>query len=168
MPVDRDAFCRILGAFPTGVAIVTACAEDGTPKGLTSSAVCSVSASPPLLLVCVDKQSRTLDAIRSSGAFVANILAAGAEELSQRFASKAHDKFAGVVWEPAGSAGGAPILVDDVEAYAECLVAQIVDAGDHYVIIGSVEGGGVKAKDPLLYFQGHYQTFEGASRREAS
>jgi flavin reductase (DIM6/NTAB) family NADH-FMN oxidoreductase RutF len=168
VPVDHEAFCRILGAFPTGVAIVTACAEDGTPKGLTSSAVCSVSASPPLLLVCVDKKSRTLEAIQSSGAFVANILAAGAEELSRKFASKAHDKFAGVVWEPAESAGGAPILVDDVEAYAECLVAQVVDAGDHYVIIGSVEGGGVKARAPLLYFQGRYKTFGEFSHREAS
>jgi flavin reductase (DIM6/NTAB) family NADH-FMN oxidoreductase RutF len=163
VPVDREAFCRILGSFPTGVAIVTARAVDGTPRGLTSSAVCSVSLSPPLLLVCVDKTSRTLEAIRSSGAFVANILAAGAEELSRRFASKAHDKFAGVRWEPAGAAGGAPILVDDVEAYAECLVEQTVDAGDHYVIIGSVEGGGVKAKGPLLYFQGRYKAIAGLS-----
>ncbi len=168
MPVSYESFCRILGSFPTGVAIVTARAHDGTARGLTSSAVCSVSAKPPLLLVCVDKGSRTLEAIQFSGAFVVNFLAADGEELSRRFASKAPDKFAGVTWEPAQSARGAPILVDDIEAYAECLVKQVIDAGDHYVIIAGVEGGGVKAKDPLLYFRGNYAPWGGCSAREAS
>src|SRR3989442_1370034 len=64
MPVDRETFAEIMASFPSGVAIVTTLDEAGEPKGLTTSAVASVSAEPPLLLVCVDFTSRTLPALR--------------------------------------------------------------------------------------------------------
>src|SRR6266536_4037747 len=100
VPVDIELFKNVIGSFPAGVTIVTARGADGVPRGLTSNAVCSVSANPPLLLVCVDKRSQTLPSIQTSGAFVVNFLVAGREELSNRFASKDPDKLAGVAWEP--------------------------------------------------------------------
>lgn len=156
MPVDLDLFRGIVGSFPTGVTIVTAMDTEGVPRGLTSNAFSSVSADPPLLLVCVDKKSQTLPALRSSGAFVVNFLAAGREQLSNRFASKDADKFAGLRWRPSQIARGAPILEDEIIACAECLTAQVVEAGDHYIFIGSIEGGLVRPGAPLMYFRRVY------------
>ena len=108
-----------MSAFPTGVAIVTTLDEHGEPKGLTTNAVCSVSAEPPLLLVCVDVASRTLAALRHARRFVVNFMSDGRADLCALFASKADDKFADVQWEP--GLGGVPLLAEDALAYAECL-----------------------------------------------
>src|SRR2546423_12069348 len=86
--VDKATFFAIMGAFPTGVTIVTALDADGAPRGLTSNAVCSVSAEPPLLLVCVDTRSQTLPALQCSGRFVVNYLLAERDGLANLFASK--------------------------------------------------------------------------------
>src|SRR3977135_4659871 len=75
--MDRATFFAIMGAFPTGVGIVTTLDEHNQPRGLTSNALCSVSADPPLLLVCVDKNSNTLPALRHSQKLVVNYLSAG-------------------------------------------------------------------------------------------
>lgn len=156
MAVDLELFKGVAGSFPAGVAVVTARAPGAEPRGLTSNAICSVSASPPQLLVCVDMRSQTLPAIRGAGSFVVNFLAAGREELSDRFASKHPDKLAGVTWEPSPVAGGAPILVEDVVAVAECLVAQEIDAGDHWIFIGRIEAGAVYERVPLMYYRRAY------------
>ena len=71
MSVDKATFFAIMGAFPTGVTIVTTMDQNGEPKGLTSNAVASVSAEPPLMLVCVDKRSNTLEALRARRPVVA-------------------------------------------------------------------------------------------------
>jgi flavin reductase (DIM6/NTAB) family NADH-FMN oxidoreductase RutF len=156
VPVDLELFKGVVGSFPAGVAVVTARGADGVPRGLTSNAICSVSARPPQLLVCVDKRSQTLPSIRSARSFVVNFLATGREELSNRFASKDPDKLAGVTWEPSRLAGGAPVLVDDVVAVAECLVAQEIDAGDHWIFIGRIERGALYDRVPLMYYRRAY------------
>jgi flavin reductase (DIM6/NTAB) family NADH-FMN oxidoreductase RutF len=156
MPVDLDTFRAVVGSFPTGVTIVTTLDEDGVPKGLTSNAFSSVSAQPPLLLVCVDKKSQTLQALQHLGAFVVNFLASDHAELSNRFASKDSDKFREVHWEPSQAARGAPILTEDCIAWAECVTDQVVDAGDHYIFIGRIEAGTLKGGTPLMYYRRMY------------
>lgn len=157
--VDKALFFAIMGAFPSGVTIVTAIDADGAPRGLTSNATCSVSAEPPLLLVCVDKRSQTLGALRQSGGFVVNYLAAGRDELANRFASKEPDKFRGVVYR--ASAEGLPVLHEDAIAYAVCRTDQEVDAGDHLILIGRVLEGQAPAPGsaPLMYFRRGYATW---------
>src|ERR1700745_3136182 len=98
--MDRATFFALLGAFPTGVGVVTTL-DGEEPKGLTSNALCSVSAEPPLMLVCVDKNSNTLPALRHSKKFVVNYLSAGRGDLANLFASKEPDKFQTVSWRPA-------------------------------------------------------------------
>ena len=158
MAVDRDTFREIMSAFPTGVAIVTTLDEHGEPKGLTTNAICSVSADPPLLLVCVDKTSRTLTALRHARRFVVNFMSDGSAELCALFASKADDKFAHVRSEP--GLGGVPCLVDDALAYAECATEQELEAGDHVILTGLIEGGRGPEPDqvPILYFRRTYGT----------
>jgi flavin reductase (DIM6/NTAB) family NADH-FMN oxidoreductase RutF len=128
---------EVLASFPAGVVVVTATASDGSPRGLTVSAFCSVSAEPPLVLVCVDKGSNTLPAIQDSGAFTVNMLAGGREQVALTFASKREDKFDTVAWrDPDGLAG--PVLHEDAAAYLVCRVAQAIEAGDHWIFVGEV------------------------------
>jgi flavin reductase (DIM6/NTAB) family NADH-FMN oxidoreductase RutF len=158
-PVDRAQFFAIMGAFPTGVTVVTTLTGSGQPRGLTSNAVCSVSAEPPLLLVCVDKNSNTLPGLRESKRFVVNYLSAGRGDLSNLFASKEPDKFAHVSWRPAGN--GMPWLHTDSIAHAECTITQEIEAGDHYVFLAVVDGGKPPAPGthPLMYFRRTYGTW---------
>ena len=153
MPVDRQTFFEIMASFPSGVAVVTTLDGEGTPRGLTSTAVSSVSADPPLLLVCVDLESRTLEALRVRGRFVVNFMRQGRGELCMLFASKADDKFAAVAWTPSPS--GLPVLTADALAWAECEPAQEIRAGDHVILVGSVEAGEGPAGDeaPLMYYR---------------
>jgi len=138
MPLSREDFFSIMSAFPTGVAIVTTLDANDEPKGLTTNAICSVSAEPPLLLVCVDSTSRTLPALRHSQRFVVNFMSDGAAELCARFASKAEDKFDGVPWEP--GLAGMPLLAD------------------HVIFVGLVESGRPPDPDsvPILYYRRSY------------
>jgi len=137
--LGRDEFFAIMSAFPTGVAVVTTRDEQGRPRGLTAQSVASVSAEPPLLLVCIDRASRTLPALRASGQFVVNFLRADRDALCAIFASRAEDKFARVAWREA--ANGMPVLHDDSLAYAECTTEQELEVGDYVVVIGLVGGG---------------------------
>jgi len=151
-PMDIAIFREVLSTFPAGVVVVTAVGPGDVPAGLTISAFCSVSADPTLILVCVDNGSNTLPAIRASGNFTVNILAAGREELALRFASKREDKFDGVSWEAPQLAQGGPILRDDAASYLVCRIDQEIEAGDHQIFIGeAVEAGVQHAHPPLLY-----------------
>jgi flavin reductase (DIM6/NTAB) family NADH-FMN oxidoreductase RutF len=158
--MDKATFFAIMGAFPTGVGIVTALDDNNEPRGLTSNALCSVSAEPPLMLVCVDKNSNTLPALRHSGKFVVNYLSAGRGDLANLFASKEPDKFQNVSWRPAGN--NMPWLHTDTIAHAECTLAQELDAGDHLILLGEVTNGTQPAPGtkPLMYFRRSYGTWE--------
>jgi flavin reductase (NADH) len=108
------------------------------------------------MLVSVDRSSRTLAALRDTKRFVVNFLKAGAEDVSTRFATKEEDKFRGIPWVPSSVAAGVPILSEAVCAVAECVVTDIVEAGDHVMFIGQVEGGRVLGGAPLMYYRRTY------------
>lgn len=160
--LDRATFFRVMGAFPTGVAVVTALDAAGHARGLTCNAVCSLSADPPLMLVCVEKESTTLPAIRHSARFAVNYLVAGREQLARLFASKGPDKFAEVAWQPAP--GGMPWLHRDALALAECTLVREIEAGDHVIFIGHVDRGRPprRSSRPLVYFRRTYRAWDDA------
>jgi flavin reductase (DIM6/NTAB) family NADH-FMN oxidoreductase RutF len=152
MAIDGELFRDIMSTFPSGVAIVTAVGEDGKPRGLTVSAFCPVSLSPPLVLVCIDKSSNSLSAITRSGGFTVSLLASGREELARRYASKAENKFEGVATRMPEVKGAGPVLLEDCVAYAACRVHSAVQAGDHYIIVVLVEEGEHRVgRVPLMY-----------------
>lgn len=156
--LDTETFFAIMGAFPTGVAVVTALDPGGRPRGLTVSALCSVSARPPLMLVCIDKSANTLPAIKHSRRFALNYLSFDREDVARLFASKDPDKFDRVAWRPA--ANGMPWLHEGTLALAEVAVTEEVEAGDHIVVIGRVDGGRrpEPGSRPLVYFRRAYRT----------
>lgn len=95
MPVSADDFRHALGRFASGVTVVTT-AVDGKLGGLTVSAFSSVSLDPPYILICIDKRSSVIPLLRTSRVFGVNILASDQSDVSNHFASRREDKFAGV------------------------------------------------------------------------
>ncbi len=156
MPIDRDRYRSVAGAFPTGVTVVTTIDANGEPKGLTTQSFVGLSTEPALMMISVDKTSRTLPALQHQRAFVINFLKVGSEALATLFASKSDEKFRDVRWQPSTAAKGSPILRDASVAYAECVVADLIEAGDHWIFIARVEGGEVLGGVPLMYYRRTY------------
>ncbi len=157
---DQRLFRDTVGAFATGVTIVTARGPAG-PAGLTTNAFSSVSLDPLLVLVCFDNGSRTLPVVREAGRFAINVLRAGQEDLAATFASKrlAEEKFAAVTHT---EDHGVPVL-DDALAWLACDVHQLVPAGDHTIGIGVVTAMGVDpGGEPLVFAGGGYRRLEPA------
>src|SRR3954462_8461132 len=90
MPVTPEQFRDALGAYATGVTVVTAIGPNG-PSGAPANAVTSLSLDPPMMLACLDRGSRTLTSVREQGRFRVNALAAGQEELARRVAGKGEE-----------------------------------------------------------------------------
>lgn len=156
--VDPDAFRATLGRFASGVTVLTALDDAGRDHGMTVSAFCSLSLDPPLVLACIDRSAGMHDLFADGAAFVVNVLAAGQEALSRRFAAgDPSDRFAGVGYER--TAGGAARL-DGVLAWLECRVAARHPGGDHTVVVGAVEEAGVREARPLLYYRSGYASLE--------
>ena len=165
IPDDPEAAARarqfrdVLGLFCSGVTVVTSVSE-GKPVGMTCQSFSSVSLEPPLVMFSPAKTSRAWPLMRRAGYFCVNILAADQAQLSDGMATKGEDKFDGVTWSTAAT--GAPVI-EGVLGYIDCTVHQVVEAGDHYLVVGEVKElafgdrneGSVKV-DPLLFFQGRY------------
>ncbi|MBA2527942.1 MAG: flavin reductase [Pyrinomonadaceae bacterium] len=161
MSVSRETFLQIMSAFPTGVAIVTTVDADGTPRGLTTNAVTSVSADPPVLLVCVDSNSRTLPALLQTKRFTVNFMRDDCEEICRLFASKVDGKFDHVAWTP--GLGDVPILHEGAVAHAECSTLHELEIGDHVVVTGLVEDGSPPSlvDVPIVYFRREFSSAPG-------
>jgi flavin reductase (DIM6/NTAB) family NADH-FMN oxidoreductase RutF len=153
--VDAREFRETLGRFPTGVAVVTATGPSG-PAGLTTNAFTSLSLDPPLILVCFDRDSRTLAVVRESRRFAVNVLRAGDEDLARLFAGKMPhpEKFASVTHR---ADHGVPVL-DTALAWVVCDLQALHPGGDHEIGIGAVTAlGQDPAGEPLVFFGGAYR-----------
>jgi flavin reductase (DIM6/NTAB) family NADH-FMN oxidoreductase RutF len=158
---SQEVFRDVIGHFATGVTIVTA-AEDGRHYGTTVSAVSSVSLEPPLLLVCLNRTSRTGGVVDRTGRFAVNILGVGQGGLAQRFATDRDDKFEGVEFE-IGMLGG-PLLRDAL-AHIECSVRETATGGTHTVYFGEVQRAERFEGEPILYYRGQVGWL-GSGRQE--
>lgn len=147
-----------MGHFVTGVVVVaTRVPGREEPCGLTASSVAAVSLEPPLVLVCVDKGAESHDCIVESGFFSINILAAGQEKVSRRFASwEQIEKFSGLGYRTEST--GAPILEESL-AWLDCRVWASYPGGDHTIFVGEVLAADAVDEAPLLYYRGGYGRF---------
>lgn len=156
--IDPLALRHAMGRFASGVTVVTG-ADDEGPLGFTCQSFHSVSLDPPLISICVMRSSSTYPRIHAAGHFVVNVLQHGQRELSQQFARRGADKWAGVEWAP--SERGLPVLADSL-MWVECRVSVEYDAGDHLMVLGEVLGfGGTEDERlgdrPLVFFNGGYR-----------
>ena len=160
--ITAAEFRHAIGHFATGVTVVTSLGADSEPVGTTANAVSSLSLDPPLILVCFDRASLTLEAVRSHGAFVINVLAAPQQYLSANFARRGlAAAWDGVRHRPGRS--GSPKL-HGVLATLECNVEHRLPGGDHEIVVGRVRevetaGGDVA---PLLFWRGCYASLGAA------
>lgn len=162
--VSADDYRRVMRQWPSGVTVVTTITPDG-PRGLTASAFTSVSVAPPMVLVVIDKRGRSNARIARAGVFCVNILGAGQDDLSDRFAGRIkglEDRFAGVQTRSAET--GSPV-VEGALAFLDCRVLQAHDAGDHTIFVGLVVACDELAEgSPLLYHDRRYADVAARSR----
>ncbi|MEV5432002.1 flavin reductase family protein [Streptomyces sp. NPDC052701] len=150
----QDDFRSLMALFPTGVAVLGAMDHTGRPWGMTCSSLCSVSLSPPTLLVCVRSGSPTLDALEDTGAFSVNLLHHSARDVAELFASGAPDRFRRTAWHLPDAAAAGPHLRDAAHAVGDCRVDGVRRVGDHTVVFGRVLRVSVTTgpgQTPLLY-----------------
>jgi flavin reductase (DIM6/NTAB) family NADH-FMN oxidoreductase RutF len=152
-------FRQVMRKFATGVTALTV--RDGESlHGMTANAFASVSLSPTLVLVCIEKGNTTHAFVSRAGNFAMNILSVEQELLAKRLAKQLvapADPFADIAHHSAAT--GAPIF-DDCIAYVDCRVVAAHDAGDHTIFVGQVEAAGFgrgQALAPLLWFNGEYE-----------
>lgn len=150
---DPQAFRAALGTFTTGVTIITIRAADGSPVGITANSFNSVSLNPPLVLWSLAKSARSLDVFMAAEYFAIHILSAGQEDLSNRFASRGEDKFAGL--EVASGLGGTPMLAD-CSARMQCRTVHRYEGGDHIIFVGEVVDLVSSNVTPLVFQAGKY------------
>jgi flavin reductase (DIM6/NTAB) family NADH-FMN oxidoreductase RutF len=148
--VDADEYRTLMSAFPTGVTVVTSSGANGEPRGATCSSMCSVTLTPPTLLVCLTTRSSTLEAIRARGRFAVNLLHSRARRTAEIFSTAVDDRFGMVQWKHLGPAG-LPWLIRDAFAVAECGVAGLSTVGSHTVVFGNVVSTHFSPDVPLLY-----------------
>lgn len=159
-PIDPRELRNALGAFATGVTVVTATQGDGTPRGFTANSFTSVSLDPPLVLVCVAKTASSCAVMEASDHMAINILAEDQRDVSGSFASRTGTRFEGIDWWT--GATGAPIL-PGTAAMLDCTMERTIDAGDHVILMGRVVDFAHTSTAPLGYCRGAYVSF-GAER----
>ena len=153
MAMDFQELRRIMGQFATGVTVITTKDKSGTPFGLTANGFTSVSLSPPLVLVCVDKATQCYSCFEQSKIFAVNVLSEEQEEISRRFATKGIEKLTGIKWHQ-GETGVA--LLDGAIGFIECKVVHGYEGGDHTIYVGEVTNATAAEGQPLLFFKGKY------------
>src|SRR5215203_1633743 len=142
-----------LGAFVTGVTVITTVDRTGNLHGLTANSFSSVSLEPPLILWSLQIKTRSYPAFREAERFAINILAADQVDVANCFASPTQDKFQGI--PITHGIGGLP-LIKDCAAYLECQKEAIYPGGDHAVFLGRVDRIQRTERKPLAFGSGKY------------
>ena len=154
---ERDDFIAAMGQAATGVTVVTT-ANGSERLGVTVSAMSSVSADPPLLLICVHRRSPVCAAIERNGVFCVNLLSEDQRQISDVFAGRVRtetgDRFACGAW--LWRVTGAPVLVG-AAAHFDCQLEASHDHGPHRVFVGRVVDARAGQGAPLLYCDRSYR-----------
>ena len=150
-PPDRDSFVSAMALAVNGVAVLTTDGPGGR-FGMTVSSVASVSADPPLVLVCVNRNSVAHGALEANGVFCLNLLSTRQRGVADSFAGHPSSGRAYEFEEQAWVSGltGAPKLNRAVATF-DCTLDQAHDAGSHTIFVGLVRGITAQGGVPLLY-----------------
>jgi flavin reductase (DIM6/NTAB) family NADH-FMN oxidoreductase RutF len=152
---DARDFRRALGAFPTGVCLVTALDPAGRAHGLTVNSFSSVSLEPPMVLWSLARTASSAPVFRDAEHFAINVLGAGHEALSRHFATPSADKFQPYLASFRPGVAGVPVLADAAASF-ECHSRHRYYGGDHIIVIGVVERYAHGGQAPLVFHRGAY------------
>jgi flavin reductase (DIM6/NTAB) family NADH-FMN oxidoreductase RutF len=155
MSLNPSEFRKAMGCFATGVTVITVDLE-GAVHGMTANAFASVSLNPPLVLVCVDHNTRTHAHLHAKKRFGINVLGEDQRAISEYYARAERDQEhaeteAGARFDR--TKHGTPMLHGSL-AYLECRLQSAQPAGDHTIFIAEVEDAVVQEGESLLFFRG--------------
>lgn len=155
--IDPARYREVMGHYPTGVAIITGIDSDDAPVAMIVGTFSAVSMDPPLVSFMPTVKSGTFARLRTAKTFCINVVAHDQVSLCSVLGSFDTDKFDRIPWEM--SAYGAPALAEAV-THVHCTAEQLVEAGDHYIVLCAVHSMDVvRPTTPLLFFQGAYGGF---------
>ena len=150
--VEADAFRNVMRHLVGSVTVITT-ENEGQLHGFTATAVCSVCATPPTILIVVNQSARTHPHIDRKGFYAVNILAQSQKGIAEHFATKGDNQFNGVDYTL--SASGVP-LINGAAAHIECEIVNRLAAGTHTIFMGRVIGTGTQPNSPLVYHDARY------------
>ncbi|MDG4830632.1 flavin reductase family protein [Solwaraspora sp. WMMD1047] len=153
--VEPVTLRTVMRQLATGVTVVATDSQQG-PVGVAINSFTSVSLNPPLVLFCIGRESRSWPAIEATQRFAVSFLTEEQEQVARRFCASGVDRFVGQDLRTAVT--GAPILAT-AAGYVDCTLDQVIEAGDHHVVLGRVVGAGVlNHARPLVFTQGTYRS----------
>ena len=157
MTIDPMEYRTTLGTYPTGVVVITGATPDG-PVGVVIGSFTSVSLEPPLIGFLPGKSSTSWPKISATGKFCVNILADDQMHVVSAWGREGK-KFDETPYHPS-EATGSPVI-DGVISWIDCTLDTEADAGDHWWIMGAIEGMKVERDDvgALQFFRGKYGAF---------
>ncbi|EST36523.1 flavin reductase family protein [Streptomyces roseochromogenus] len=153
--IDPAVFRDVLGRFASGITVVAAL-DGEEPVGFACQSFASLSLDPPLVMLSVGRTSTSWPRIERAGRFCVNILAEEQQEICAALGARGGRKFAAVPWHtsPHGT-----VLIDGALATVDCRLADVHEAGDHYIVTGEVADLAARENGrPLLYFRSRYAT----------
>jgi flavin reductase (DIM6/NTAB) family NADH-FMN oxidoreductase RutF len=154
MPIDDASFKLAMSHFASGVTIVTT-EHEGRAYGLTVASFASLSLHPPLVLVCIEKSVKSHEALAGARKFGVSVLTQSQADMSNRFASKSDEKFAGL--STRRGTLGVP-LIEGALATIECRVTEVLPGGDHSIFVGEVVEAATAEGEPLIYYRSGYRS----------
>ena len=161
MSFDIRAFRNALGSFPTGVAVITTKASAEHHLGITVNSFTSVSLDPPLVLWCMDKKSDRYQAFTNAKSYTVSILGTEHQDVSSRLAKQGSHSLDGIALVDTET--GPPAL-QDAHAVFECKAHDVLEAGDHTILIGKVVRFSRHEENaPLVFYRGKYGTLTQSS-----
>lgn len=151
--IDGLAFRKALGAFPTGVTVMTTLDAAGRRCGMTVNSFSSVSLDPPLILWSQSLSSKSYTAFRDAERFAVNILSENQIQISRQFATASDDKFRNITFR--SGLGDIPII-GSCAANLECVKVSAHREGDHVIYIARVIRLERSEHRPLVFGDGRY------------
>jgi len=156
--MDQRQFRDALGAFTTGICVVTTRTAGGADIGLTANSFNSVSLDPPMILWSLANTSSSAPAFHAAQHFGIHVLASNQDHVSAQFAKKGIDRFQGIAFRRSDT--GIPLL-EDCAAWFECRSVHKYTGGDHTIFVGEVISFYRNDRRPLVFYGGRYATVVG-------
>lgn len=157
--MTSDLFLAGMRKVAGAVSVITTRGNDGERRGLTATAVCSLSAEPPSLVACVNRKTWVAQFVPDSGVFAVNVLSHAQEPIARTFAGQttlaAGDRFSVGDWR--AGATGAPIVGGALVSF-ECRLEQVVDHTTHIILIGRVVETVPGDGHSLVYLDGGFSS----------
>lgn len=154
--IDPQHFRSVLGTYPTGVCVVTACDDGGDRHALVVGSFTSISLDPPLVGFFPAKTSTTWPKIAATGSFCVNVVGADQLAICQAMASSSVDRFDGIALDVDLCRHG---VIQGAQSWFECSVERVVEIGDHFLVVGAVEQlAGTDAGDALVFHRKGYRS----------